>query len=146
MYFLNSIYSVDMHRRKVKPIKRWDKTQRCFRKLFQMFQMRQAHISCCFFFFFWCIYFHRHLFRSSASFSLTRGVLTTWIRSPVPLTGCLLLCCAACVITALLKLLTLNFLLKTSLKERSPYAPDCAPRLSYDSTVRANSRGAWDKI
>lgn len=60
----------------------------------------------------------------------------TWIRSPVPLTDCLLVCCTACVVTALLKLLTLNFLLKTSLKDRSPYAPEYAPRLSYDSTVR----------
>lgn len=46
---------------------------------------------------------------------------------------------------SLLDLLALNFLLKTSLKERSPNALEYAPRLAYDLTVFTNSQRVWEK-
>jgi len=98
-----------------------------------------------FFLLLWCIFFHLHLFHPSASFSLTRGVFPMRIRSPTPLTDCLPVCCTACIVTALLKLLALNVLLKTGLKERSPYVPECAPRCSCDSTGCTSNQGAWEK-
>lgn len=50
-----------------------------------------------------------------------------------------------CVSLSLLDLLALNFLLKTSLKERSPNALEYAPKLAYDLTVFTNSQWAWEK-
>lgn len=139
MYFLNLIYSVDMHRHKVKPIKQWDKMQRGFRKLFQMFWVRQACFYCWLFFCFGAYSFIFTYFIHQPP-SLTWGVLMAWIRSPISW-----LTAHSCVVTAPLELLTLNILLKTSLKEISPYGPEYAPRLPYDSTVHTNNQGKKSK-
>lgn len=138
MYFLNLIHSVDVHRHKVKPLKKWDKMQKCFRKLFQMFQWgRLAFLAS----------FSSALVLILSSSPVSFISLLLWhgeFRWPglgVSYSDWL----PTRVVTAPLKLLSLNVLLKTSLKEISPYGPEYALRLPYDSTVHTNKQGKKSK-